>query len=58
MLLLDEGFDVTSVDASDKMLKYALKSRWNRRKDPKYDKWGIFFFFFYNFLYLYILLKQ
>lgn len=41
MLLLEEGFDVTSVDASDKMLKYALKSRWNRRKDPKYDRWGI-----------------
>ncbi|XP_077291001.1 glycine N-methyltransferase [Arctopsyche grandis] len=41
MLLLEEGFDVTSVDASDKMLKYALKSRWNHRKETKYDKWII-----------------
>jgi len=41
MLLLDEGFEVVSVDASDKMLKYALKERWNRRRQPAYDNWVI-----------------
>lgn len=40
-MLLEEGFEVVSVDASDKMLKYALKARWNRRKEPAFDKWGI-----------------
>lgn len=38
--LLEEGFQVTSVDASDKMLKYALRARWNRRKEAAFDKWG------------------
>ena len=33
IMLLEEGFRVTSVDASDKMLKYALKKRWDRRKE-------------------------
>lgn len=41
VMLLEEGFEVVSVDASDKMLKYALKSRWNRRKEPAFDKWVI-----------------
>lgn len=40
IMLVEEGFSVTSVDASDKMLKYALKERWNRRKEPAFDKWG------------------
>ena len=40
ILLLEEGFDVFSSDASDKMLKYALKERWSRRKEPAFDKWG------------------
>lgn len=40
IMLLEEGFEVVSVDASDKMLKYALKARWNRRKEPAFDKWG------------------
>lgn len=39
-MLLEEGFDVVSVDASDKMLKYALKERWNRRSEPAFNKWG------------------
>lgn len=39
-MLVEEGFSVTSVDASDKMLKYALKERWNRRREPAFDKWG------------------
>lgn len=37
---MEEKFDVTSVDASDKMLKYALKTRWARRKEPLFDNWG------------------
>lgn len=40
IMLLEEGFEVVSVDASDKMLKYALKERWDRRKDPAFDKWS------------------
>jgi len=40
LMLLEEGFRVTSTDASDKMLKYAMKERWNRRKQPAYDNWG------------------
>ncbi|XP_019331699.1 glycine N-methyltransferase isoform X2 [Alligator mississippiensis] len=40
IMLLEEGFSVTSVDASDKMLKYALKERWERRKEEPFDKWG------------------
>ncbi|XP_043916210.1 glycine N-methyltransferase [Protopterus annectens] len=41
IMLLEEGFDVTSTDASDKMLKHALKERWNRRKEAIFDKWVI-----------------
>ncbi|XP_023169281.1 glycine N-methyltransferase [Drosophila hydei] len=41
IMLLEEGFQVTSVDASDKMLKYALKERWNRRNEAAFDKWTI-----------------
>lgn len=40
ILLVENGFDVVSVDASDKMLKYALKERWNRRKETGFDNWG------------------
>ncbi|KAI4463839.1 glycine n-methyltransferase [Holotrichia oblita] len=40
VLLLEEGFEVVSADASDKMLKYALKKRWSRRKEPAFDNWG------------------
>ena len=43
VMLLEEGFDVTSVDASDKMLKTALKTRWARRKEDKFDEWGKFY---------------
>lgn len=39
-MLLEEGFQVTSIDASDKMLKYALKKRWERRKEEAFDNWG------------------
>jgi len=41
-MLVEEGFEVVSVDASDKMLKYALKERWARRNEPAFDKWGKF----------------
>jgi len=41
LLLVEEGFNVVSTDASDKMLKYALKERWERRKDERFDKWVI-----------------
>nr|XP_056708656.1 glycine N-methyltransferase [Euleptes europaea] len=41
IMLVEEGFTVTSVDASDKMLKYALKERWNRRKEEPFDNWVI-----------------
>lgn len=41
IMLVEEGFEVVSVDASDKMLKYALKARWNRRKEPAFDRWII-----------------
>ena len=40
MMLLAEGFNVVSTDASDKMLRYALKERWRRRKGEAFDKWG------------------
>ncbi|GAB6021761.1 hypothetical protein CHUAL_004339 [Chamberlinius hualienensis] len=39
--LLELGFQVTSADVSDQMLKYALKERWNRRKEPAFDQWVI-----------------
>ena len=38
--LVEEGFEVVSTDASDKMLKFALKERWARRKEPHFDSWG------------------
>lgn len=41
IMLVEEGFNMVSVDASDKMLKYALKSRWERRKEQAFDQWGM-----------------
>jgi len=41
IMLLEEGFDLTSIDLSDKMLKVALKTRWDRRKEPAFDAWDI-----------------
>lgn len=41
VMLVEEGFQVVSVDASDKMLKYALKERLNRcSKSPNFDNWS------------------
>jgi glycine N-methyltransferase len=39
-MLVEEGFEVVSVDASDKMLKYALQERWNRRQERNFDNWS------------------
>ena len=41
VMLLEEGFKMTSSDASDKMLKGAHKTRWERRKEPLFDDWVI-----------------
>jgi len=41
ILLLDAGYDVNSLDASDKMLKYALKTRWARRHEKNIENWQI-----------------
>lgn len=46
ILLLEEGFEVISVDASDKMLKHALKARWDRRKEVAFDNWSEHYLFF------------
>merc|ERR1719264_2514014 len=41
VMLLEEGFKMTSSDASDKMLKGAHKTRRERRKEPLFDDWVI-----------------
>ncbi|XP_011677032.2 glycine N-methyltransferase [Strongylocentrotus purpuratus] len=41
VMLLEEGFEVVSVDASDKMIMQAFKERWSRRKEDAFDKWEI-----------------
>jgi len=41
IMLLEEDFRLSSVDLSDKMLKCALKTRWQRRKEPAFDNWII-----------------
>ncbi|KAI0208899.1 Glycine N-methyltransferase [Lamellibrachia satsuma] len=38
VMLLEEGFNIVS---TDKMLKFALKERWRRRKEDVFDKWVI-----------------
>ena len=43
IMLLEEGFEMVSSDASDKMLKKAYKIRWDRRKEPAFDKWGKYY---------------
>jgi len=42
VMLLESGFTVSSADASDKMLKSAYKTRWDRRKEDIMDKWVIY----------------
>ncbi|XP_041469173.1 glycine N-methyltransferase-like [Lytechinus variegatus] len=41
VMLLEEGFEVVSVDASDKMIMQAFRERWSRRKEDAFDKWEI-----------------
>jgi len=41
VLLLEEGFEVVSIDASYQMLKYAEKERWARRNEPGFCNWEI-----------------
>jgi glycine N-methyltransferase len=41
IMLVEEGFQVVSTDASDKMLKYALRERWERRKEKGFEDWVI-----------------
>ncbi|XP_071493911.1 glycine N-methyltransferase-like [Diadema antillarum] len=41
VMLLEEGFEVVSVDASDKMIMHAFRERWSRRKEDAFDKWEI-----------------
>lgn len=41
-MLLEDGFQVVSSDASDKMLKTAYKIRWDRRKESAFDNWSKF----------------
>ena len=44
VMLLEEGFEVQSADISDKMLKQAYETRWDRRKEDIFDRWGKSFF--------------
>jgi len=41
VMLIEEGFTLTSSDASDKMLKGAYKTRWERRREPSFFDWEI-----------------
>ena len=43
VMLLEEGFEMVSSDFSDKMLKTAYKTRWARRREPIFDRWGELF---------------
>lgn len=41
VMLLKHGFKLQSYDASDKMLKFALQERWERRNEPGFADWII-----------------
>jgi len=41
VMLIEEGFKLTSADFSDKMLKVAYKTRWDRRREPAFFEWEI-----------------
>ncbi|XP_072024506.1 glycine N-methyltransferase-like [Amphiura filiformis] len=41
VMLLEEGFQVMSCDASDKMVMHAFRERWDRRKEEAFDAWEI-----------------
>lgn len=44
VMFLEEGFEVQSADISDKMLKQAYKTRWERRKEDLFDQWSMYRF--------------
>ena len=46
VLLIEEGFNVMSVDASEQMLKYAFSEKWKRREESAFDHWSKIFFGF------------
>ncbi|KAG8177898.1 hypothetical protein JTE90_024607 [Oedothorax gibbosus] len=41
IMLLENGFKVTSVDSSDNMVKLTLKKRWKRREERAFNEWVI-----------------
>merc|ERR1711892_1292632 len=41
VILIEEGFKLTSANFSDKMLKVAYKTRWDRRREPAFFEWEI-----------------
>lgn len=41
VMLIEEGFKLVSADFSDKMLKEACKTRWERRREPAFFDWEI-----------------
>jgi len=41
VMLIEEGFNLVSADFSDKMLKEACKTRWERRREPAFFDWEI-----------------
>jgi hypothetical protein len=38
-MLLEEGFKMTASVALDKMLKVSLETRWERRKEERFEDW-------------------
>ena len=40
IMLLEEGFQVTSIDFSCGMLHLAQEIRWKRRNEAAFDSWG------------------
>lgn len=50
MIFITFLITTVSCDASDKMLKYALKERWERRKERNFDNWSEYkkVFAYYN----------
>jgi len=41
IMLVEEGYKVNSIDASDPMIEYARRTRWDRRKDPGFRDWQL-----------------
>ena len=58
VMLLEEGFEVQSADISDKMLKQAYETRWDRRKEDIFDRWGKKFFMTLNLIWKITILHE